>query len=49
MLHHFDESIGVSMFNAPADTISDKLAFRGAWKAARRCLVVIDGFSEWRK
>jgi len=31
-----DDKIGVSTFNARADTISAKPAFRGAWKAARR-------------
>jgi putative SOS response-associated peptidase YedK len=44
-----DEKIGVSLFNARADTISEKPAFRGAWKAGRRCLIVTDGFYEWRK
>jgi putative SOS response-associated peptidase YedK len=42
-----DEKIGVSMFNARADTISEKAAFRGAWKAGRCCLIVTDGFYEW--
>jgi putative SOS response-associated peptidase YedK len=44
-----DEKIGVSLFNARADTISEKPTFRGAWKAGRRCLIVTDGFYEWRK
>ena len=26
-----------------------QLAFRGAWKAGRRCLVLADGYYEWRK
>jgi putative SOS response-associated peptidase YedK len=39
----------VSTFNARADSISEKPAFRGAWKAGRRCLIVTDGFYEWRK
>lgn len=36
-------------FNARAETIRDKATFRGAWKAGQRCLVVTDGFYEWRK
>lgn len=44
-----DEKIGYSTFNARADGIEAKPAFRGAWKAGRRCLVVTDGFYEWRK
>ena len=38
-----------STFNARAETIATTPAFRGAWKAGRRCLVVTDGFYEWRK
>jgi putative SOS response-associated peptidase YedK len=44
-----DVKIGLSTFNARADTIAAKPAFRGAWRAGRRCLVVTDGFYEWRK
>ena len=36
-------------FNAKAETVSELASFRGAWKAGRRCLVVTDGFYEWRK
>ena len=36
-------------FNARADTLAAKPSFRGAWKAGRRCLVVTDGFYEWRQ
>ncbi len=36
-------------FNARSETILEKPTFRGAWKAGRRCLIVIDGFYEWRK
>jgi putative SOS response-associated peptidase YedK len=35
-------------FNARSDSL-DKPTFRGAWKAGRRCLVITDGFYEWRK
>jgi putative SOS response-associated peptidase YedK len=44
-----DTKMAFSTFNARADGIDTKPAFRGAWKAGRRCLVVIDGFYEWRK
>jgi len=44
-----DNKMGFSTFNARADGIDTKPAFRGAWKAGRRCLIVIDGFYEWRK
>lgn len=36
-------------FNAKAETIDTLASFRGAWKNAQRCLVVTDGFYEWRK
>src|SRR6516162_6151932 len=36
-----DSKIGYSTFNARA-------AFRGAWQAGRRCLVLADGYYEWR-
>lgn len=36
-------------FNARAETVQTAKSFRGAWKAGRRCLVVTDGFYEWRK
>ncbi len=44
-----DENNLYSTFNARADTLASKPAFRGAWQAGRRCLVVTDGFYEWRK
>jgi putative SOS response-associated peptidase YedK len=44
-----DIKIGYSTFNARADTVSTKPAFRDAWRKGRRCLVVTDGFYEWRK
>jgi putative SOS response-associated peptidase YedK len=40
--------IGYSTFNARAEGIATKPAFRGAWKAGRRCLVIADGYYEWR-
>ncbi|MTK64933.1 MAG: SOS response-associated peptidase [Methanobacterium sp.] len=35
-------------FNARSDGYQVKASFKGAWKAGRRCLVVIDGYYEWR-
>jgi len=43
-----DIKIGYSTFNARAEDIENRPAFRGAWKAGRRCLVIADGYYEWR-
>jgi putative SOS response-associated peptidase YedK len=43
-----DIKIGSSTFNARADGIDTRPAFRGAWKEGRRCLVIADGYYEWR-
>jgi putative SOS response-associated peptidase YedK len=44
-----DLKIGFSSFNARADSLTEKPAFRDAWRAGRRCLVVTAAFYEWRK
>lgn len=44
-----DIKVGYSMFNARADSVDTKPAFQGALKKGQRCLVVTDGFYEWRK
>jgi putative SOS response-associated peptidase YedK len=44
-----DDKPGYSTFNARADSVAVKPAFRSAWKAARRCLIVAGGFYEWCK
>jgi len=44
-----DAKISYSTTNAMAETVATKPAFRDAWKAGRRCLIVTDGFYEWRK
>ena len=43
-----DPSIGNRMINARAETVAQKPAFRHAFKQ-QRCLVIADGFYEWRR
>ena len=43
-----DPSIGARMINARAETVSEKPSYRSAFKR-RRCLIVADGFYEWKK
>ena len=43
-----DLKIGVRMINAVGETASTKPAFRAAFKK-RRCLVLANGFYEWKK
>jgi putative SOS response-associated peptidase YedK len=43
-----DIKIGYSSFNARAEGLDTRPAFRGAWKSGRRCLVIADGYYEWR-
>jgi putative SOS response-associated peptidase YedK len=43
-----DPTIGNRMINARAETAADKPSFRAALRR-RRCLILADGFYEWRK
>jgi len=42
-----DTTIGSRMINARAETIAEKPSFKNAFKA-RRCLIIADGFYEWK-
>jgi len=42
-----DPSIGHKLINARAETIDKKPSFRSAFKK-RRCIIIVDGFYEWK-
>ncbi len=43
-----DPKIGYKLINAKAETLGEKPSFKSSFKQ-RRCLVLSDGFFEWRK
>jgi putative SOS response-associated peptidase YedK len=44
-----DRKLSFTTINARAETVDTAPAFREAWRKGQRCLVVTDGFYEWRK
>lgn len=44
-----DINIARKTINARADAVETTPAFRAAWRAGRRCLVIADGYYEWRR
>ena len=44
-----DDKLQYSTFNARAEEFANKPAFRDAWKRGQRCLLVTNGFYEWKK
>jgi putative SOS response-associated peptidase YedK len=44
-----DDKMQYSTFNARSETFTTLSSFRDAWKWGQRCLVVTDGFYEWKK
>jgi putative SOS response-associated peptidase YedK len=41
-------AIARTTFNARAEDVRTRPAFRAAWQAGRRCLVIADAYYEWR-
>ena len=44
-----NDKLQYSTFNARAEDFTTKPSFRDAWAWGQRCLVVTDGFYEWKK
>jgi putative SOS response-associated peptidase YedK len=44
-----DEKLSYTTFNARSEEFTTKTAFKNAWQKGQRCLVVTDGFYEWKK
>ena len=44
-----DDKLAFSTFNARSEEFTTKPAFKDAWRRGQRCLVVTNGFYEWKK
>jgi putative SOS response-associated peptidase YedK len=44
-----DDKLAYSTFNARSEEFTTKPAFKDAWLRGQRCLVVTNGFYEWKK
>jgi putative SOS response-associated peptidase YedK len=44
-----DDKLAYTTFNARSEELTTKPAFKDAWKRGQRCLVVTNGFYEWKK
>src|SRR5579871_2800282 len=44
-----DEKPAFKTINARVETVTTSAAYRGAWKAGRRCVIPVEGFYEWKK
>lgn len=43
-----DEKLSYTTFNARSEEFTTRPAFKNAWQKGQRCLVVTDGFYEWK-
>jgi putative SOS response-associated peptidase YedK len=48
LVPHWADEFGAGHINARAETVADKPSFRDAYRD-RRCLVLADGFYDWKK
>jgi putative SOS response-associated peptidase YedK len=44
-----DDKLAYSTFNARSEEFTTKPSFKDAWRRGQRCLVVTNGFYEWKK
>ena len=44
-----DEKLSFSTFNARSEEFRTKPAFKDAWRRGQRCLVITNGYYEWKK
>jgi putative SOS response-associated peptidase YedK len=44
-----DRGGGYSTFNARCETVTTMASFKAPWREGKRCLVITEGFYEWKK